>query len=202
MLRFSAPLSLAAALLVSACSSTSFISAWRSPTAKPLQLKGEKVAAVVLVKNMVSRKAGEERLAQEITNRGAQGVPLYRILPDAAAGEEAQVRAALEQAKFKAVVVMHPVATHNEVRVTAEPDYDHYWGGYYGYGWGSTWGGTRYETHTDTVVTVETRVYSLEQNELVWAGRSETTNPKNVDEFVVELAAAVADELKAAQVIE
>ncbi len=31
-------------------------------------------------------------------------------------------------------------------------------------------------------------VYSLEQDKLVWAGRSETTNAEKVREFVAELA--------------
>ena len=39
-----------------------------------------------------------------------------------------------------------------------------------------------------TVVSVETLVYSLKQDKLVWAGRSETTNPSRVDTFVKELA--------------
>jgi hypothetical protein len=38
--------------------------------------------------------------------------------------------------------------------------------------------------HTNTIVIVETLVYSLRQNKLVWAGESRTTNPTNVDAFV------------------
>jgi hypothetical protein len=45
-------------------------------------------------------------------------------------------------------------------------------------------------------VVVETRVYSLKQNKLVWGGQSKTTNPKNVDALVRKLAAAAAKELK------
>jgi hypothetical protein len=190
-------------LLVSACSSTTMLSGWKSPTAQPLHLKGEKVAAVVMMKDQVPRKAAEDQLAREITARGASGVPLYRILPDASATDEDKVKAALEAANFKAVVVMHPVEKKEEVTVTAEPGYDHYWGDYYAYGWGSPWGGAgAYQARTDTVVIVENRVYSLAQNQLVWAGRSKTTNPENVDEFVMELAAAVADELQRAGLIE
>jgi hypothetical protein len=205
MSRITTSLSIAA-LLVCACSSTSFVSGWKSPTARPLQLKGAKVAAVVMVKSATTRKAAEERLAKEITDRGAVGIALYRILPDASAGDEEKVRAALQEANFKAAVVMHPVGSKQEVHVTAEPSYDRFYGGYgyYGYGWNTAWAGSaHYEAHTHTIVTVETRVYSLEQEDhLVWAGQSETTNPETVDEFVIELASAVADELKRAGLIE
>jgi len=45
-------------------------------------------------------------------------------------------------------------------------------------------------------VTVETLVYSLKQNKLLWAGQSKTTNPSKIDAFVRELAAGAANEMK------
>ena len=75
---------------------------------------------------------------------------------------------------------MRPVAKEKEISSTPStmymgPRYGGYWGGYYGYGWGGAYGGT--EIRTDTIVIVETLVYSLKQNKLVWAGESKTTNP-------------------------
>lgn len=177
-------------LLASACSATSFVSSWKPPSARPLKLKGKKVAAVVLVNNPGSRRTAEDTLAREISMRGALGVPLYRIVPNASAGDEAEVKAALEKADFKGVVVMRPIGAKQELNVTSQPGYHSYWGGYYGYSWGAP-----YEIHADTIVAVDVRVYSLEQNQLVWAGESKTTNPTRVDEFVIELADATADEL-------
>jgi hypothetical protein len=196
MSRITRSLSLAA-LLASACSSTSFVSSWRPPTARPINLKGAKVAAVVLVNNPGSRRTAEDTLAREISSRGALGVPLYRILPNAKEGDEAEVRAALEKEQFKGVVVMRPIGSKQKISVTAQPGYNNYWGGYYRYGWG-----TSYEYREDTIVSVDIRVYSLEQNQLVWAGESKTTNPERVDEFVIELAEATADELRNRGLIE
>jgi hypothetical protein len=45
-------------------------------------------------------------------------------------------------------------------------------------------------------VTVETLVYSLRQNRLVWAGESRTVNPSNMDAFVQELVAEAAETMK------
>ena len=72
--------------------------------------------------------------------------------------------------------------------------YGGYWGGYYGYGWGGAYGGT--EIRTDTIVIVETLVYSLKQNKLVWAGQSKTTNPSKIDAFVKEVAAGAGKEMR------
>src|SRR5690606_16013092 len=120
-----------------------------------------------------SRRAGEDALAREITARGAQGVAMYRLLPDPAPANESAVRAAFESAGAKGVVVMRLVQVDKEV-VSApvahsSPAYGRYWGGYYGGGWTGT------ELRTDTIVSVETLVYSLAQNKLVWAGQSKTT---------------------------
>jgi hypothetical protein len=77
------------------------------------------------------------------------------------------------------------------------PRYGGYWGGYYGYGWGGAYGGG-VDIRTDTIVTVETLVYSLKQNKLIWAGQSKTTNPSKIDAFVKEVATGAGKEMKKA----
>ena len=54
---------------------------------------------------------------------------------------------------------------------------------------------------TDTIVSVETLVFSLEQDKLVWAGMSETTNPDKVASFIDELVKGVAAELRKQKLI-
>lgn len=185
-------------LTLCACASDPFVSTWKAPDATPLELRGEKVAAVVMMEKQASRRAAEDALAREITARGAQGVSMYTILPDAQPQSEAAARAALEQAGVAGVVVMRPVGVEKEVSSTptySAPMYAGYYGGYYGHGWGASWS-TGSEIRTDTIVVVETLIYSLKQNKLVWGGQSRTTNPKNVDQLVKKLATAVSSELE------
>jgi len=185
-----------AALSTSACS-PGLVSSWTAPDAEPLRMAGTKVAAVVMTSEESSRRAAEEALARELSSRGAEGIPMYSISTAAGAGDEEAVRAAAEQAGVVGVVVMRPVRTDQEVVSTpsayAGPAYGGYWGGYYGYGWGAATGG---EIRTDTIVVVETLVYSLRQNKLVWAGQSRTTNPSSVDGLIQDTAEQVADELE------
>lgn len=189
-----------AGLLGFACSSTRFVSTWRSPTATPLQVKGAKVAAVVVMQDEASRRAAEDTLARDISARGAQGIPMYAILPNASVHDEAATRAALEGAQVTGVVTMRPLRVDRQVVVDPAPytgpAYAGYWGGYYAYGWASPWGPGPVETHTDVIVSVETLIYSLKQNQLVWAGRSKTTNPAHVNQLITEIASGAADELK------
>lgn len=183
------------ALEAACASSSSFVSSWKAPDAAPLGFRGSKVAAVVMMKNPASRRAAEDTLAGEISKRGAQGIPMYSLLDEASLGDEAASRQALEAAQVKGAVVMRPVSTDKEVVSTPSyvgPSYGAYYGGYHAYGWSSPYAG---QTYTNTIVSVETLVYSLDQNKLVWGGQSKTTNPENVDELVKEVADAVADEL-------
>lgn len=190
------PLTAALAATI-ACATTSFNSTWKAPDAQPVVLSGQKVVAFVLTKNAASRRAAEDALVREINSGGAQGVPSYTLVPDAAVGDEAKAKAQMEGSGATGVVVMRPVDTSKEVVATSTymgPSYGPYWGGYYGYGWGGAWGGG-VDVRTNTIVTVETLVYSLQQNKLIWAGQSNTTNPSKVDNFVRELATAARREM-------
>jgi len=187
-----------AALSSIACATTTFTSTWKAPDAQPFRPAGSKVAAVVMTKDEAGRRAGEDALARELTKRGAQGIPMYTLGAEGDPTKEADTKAALERAGVVGVVTMRPVGKDKELVASstmyAGPYYGGYWGGYYGYGWGAPWGGVT--VSTNTIVAIETLVYSLKQNKIVWAGQSKTTNPSNVDSFIKEIVDAAAKEMK------
>ena len=195
-----ATLLLLASVVLAGCASNDFVSSWKAPDAQPLQLQGAKVAAVVMVNSEASRRVAEDKLAREITARGGVGIPMYSIYPDATPSSESAARAALEKAGVLGVVVMRPVQVDKEVVATpsySAPMYSGYWGAYYGAGWGTPWGGPVFsEIHTNTIVQIETLVYSLRQNKLVWGGQSRLTNPASIDRTIERLASAAAAELQ------
>lgn len=180
------------------CSTTSFQSTWKAPDARPLRLAGRKVAAVFISKSGTFRHRAEDALAREISSRGAQGVPAYSVLSDEDVKNQEDARAKFEKLGFSGVVVMRVVGSETQYAyepgvVWARPHYHHFWGGYWGWGWNTVWEPT-YLT-VDKVVKVETLVYSLDQDELVWAGVSRTVDPQQVDSFVGELAGAVSEQM-------
>ena len=99
-----------------------------------------------------------------------------------------------------AVVALRPMGSEKEISSTPAtyyggPGYGSFWGGgYYGYGWGGAY--SPGSIRTDTYVSIETLIYDLRQNKLVWAGRTRTMNPSNVESFIKELAKAVGKELR------
>lgn len=199
----SRPLTFGALALVmaslAACATTSFVSTWKAPDAQPLQVAGAKVAAVVMTKSPGQRRAAEDALARAIARQGAEGIASYTIFPADSPTDESAAKAAFEKAGITGVVVMRPRGSKQVVTSTpamyAGPYYGGYWGGgYYGYGWSGAYGAASIQT--DTIVSIETLVYSLKQNKLVWAGQSQTTSPTKLDALIQEVATAAASAMK------
>ena len=92
---------------------------------------------------------------------------------------------------------MRQVAKEKELSGSfwSNPGYSSFWGpGLWGGGWG--WGGGDGYLRTDTILVVETLVYSLPQNKLVWASQSQTLNPTQVGPFIHELSKTIGTEME------
>ena len=183
-----------AAVTLAACATTSLQSTWKDPAAAPLNLKGKKVVALVVTDEEALRYAVEEEAAREITAHGALGVPAYRLLPQAQIRDKERARAIFEREGIAAVVVVRQVATEKALSGSfgSNPGYSSFWGPGF---WGGGWGGDGY-LRTDTILIVETLVYSLEQNKLVWASQSKTINPTQVGSFMRELSKTLGTEME------
>ena len=73
------------------------------------------------------------------------------------------------------------------------------WGGHWGVGWDGVYAPGDLITQVD--ICVEVLVYSLDQNKLVWAGQSSTSNPRSAGKLVQEVVKKVAAEMKKAGLI-
>jgi hypothetical protein len=182
---------------MSACASTTFTSTWKAPEAKQGMFQGKKVLAFVLAKNNSIRLTGEDALAVELSKIGMQGIAGYTLVKDTS--DEAKVKAQLEEAGIAGIVTMRPVSSEKEIVSYSSgyyggPSYGRYWGGYYGYGWGGAYGGT--DIRTNTIVSVETLVYSLEKNKVMWGGMTKTTNPSKVEKFIQEIVSQAMKEVQ------
>src|SRR6187401_3396033 len=89
-----------------ACTSSSFKSTWSNTQAKPVDLTGKKVLAVVQVKEDGRRRASEDALARELTSRGAQGIPSYTLFPSSIGVDTAAARKIAQSQQVAGVVIM------------------------------------------------------------------------------------------------
>jgi hypothetical protein len=180
---------------LTACASTSFKSVWKDPAAGPVEITGRKVVTVLVSEKRAARLGAEDAVARYLNSLGAQATPSFQVLAPEATKEEAKAK--LESDGFDAAVVMRVTDKAQEIYSTPGVYSPAMYGGYYGRGWGYGMAyGTGPEIRTDTKIYVETLVFSLKADKLVWAGVSETTNPSDVDKFATEVATKAIDEMK------
>jgi hypothetical protein len=196
MKRAMSPFLLIVAITTVVSAKVTFTSMWKWMDAGTVSFAGKKVAALVISQDDSLRVAGEESLVRELTARGLQGVATYRIAPkeELQSGERAKVW--FEKANVEGVVAVRPVSADKRATYTPgtwiSPYYSTLWG-YYGYGWGSVYVPGR--TERETVVVVESTIYSVPRNQLLWAAVSETRNPKDLRQFIEELVKESVNEL-------
>lgn len=185
-----------ALILAAGCASTKLVSQWRDP--KTTQVKFTKVLAVMMTPEMLTRRAGEDSLVR-ILGPG-RTVASYTIFPGDKAPEQEAAKAMLVKEGFEGVVIMRPVDSRTEIQyvpgtVSYAPTYGSLWGpGYWGHGWGTVYE-PGYVTQ-NTIVRIETVVFDLKQDKMIWASQSDTTNPTGLEKMIAEIAEATAFAIK------
>ena len=189
---------------MAAAASTKFVSTWKNPAGGSIAEARKKVATFVLSADETMRLGPEESLADEIRGRGTQALAGYTVLPSELAKDVEKAKAFIKKAGITGAVMVRVVGKETETYYTggtwyAAPHYPTFWG-YWGHGWGAVYDPGYLQT--DTIVSVEVLLYSVERDTLIWAGRSETTNPKELRKFIKDLATATAKRLRKEGLIE
>jgi hypothetical protein len=189
----------AAVLALSACTTTTFSSTWKAPDAQAIDPAGKKVAAVYMTTDESSRRAAEDILARKLNEHGAQGVASYTLIDSSVASDTERTKKLLSAAGIEGVVTMRVLGEKERTRVTYggppwgyAPYYRHF-SSYWGFGWGSPFSPS--EVTTTTELRIETLVYSLTRDELLWAGTSRTSDPGKLSSLVDEVADSAAKEM-------
>ena len=184
---------------------TKFVMTWKAPDAQAGSFKGKKVVTVFVSQEEALRRGVEQTLAYQLTQRGMVGVPAHTLITPAEIKDEAKAKAKIAESGASGAVVMKLVGREQQITGSpamyyAGPYYGSFWGGYWGWGWGGVYDPGYLKS--ETVLHVETLVYSLEQNKLLWGGQSQTTNPKDADSLIKTLVNKVAGEMKKAGLVE
>jgi hypothetical protein len=144
------------------------------------------------------RRAMEDRLATRIPSSFAA----YQVVPNLSLADQDLAREQLRGRLFDAAVVMRVVDVQD---VQSYRPGSSWYTGYPRFSdfWGSSWTIVQAPGYAvnDRAVFVETAVYSLSENKLLWAGRTTTQTPPSVSDLVDHTVDAVAKELRATRVI-
>lgn len=181
-------------MLFSCSPVTRITGSWVDPALKPQMLTGKTIFIASLTRNMKVRTELERgftalALSKNIkTVRGSDyfSPDFYKKIPP-----EKQLMARIKDSGADAILTISLINKASETRYVpgrrtyAPFPYYHWYGGFYSYF--NYWGPIFYEPGyyvTDKRYFMETNLYDLESNKLIWSAQSETVNPGSIDNFV------------------
>ena len=153
-----------------------FDSTWAPPDVQPVDFTGKKVVVLVLGRNLQKCLAAEQELAKEITARGAVGIAGRTLIPDNDLSDKEKVRAELEKAGVSGAVVIRAWAKGQQ---SAGPDQDRGFWTFYG----NTIKTDSGQSPENVDLYIETRVYSITQDTIIWTAVVPQNLPKRKSSF-------------------
>jgi hypothetical protein len=186
-----ATLTLGSALGSACFHSTELAATWSEPTAQPIHF--QKTVTVFVTKDEAMRRSVEEQLA----GRFAGGVPSYTIIRRIDPDDHEAILDRLRGTGFDGAVIMRVVDVSTQIAYTsgsywyATPyTFNGYWNAAWAYPFDPTY------VATDRIVSVETQVYSLADDRLIFAARSETTNPASARKLAASIMRHLTADMK------
>ncbi len=193
-----------ATLFFVACSSTSIIGSWKNADIGDKQYGS--IMVVGLSANVVAKASVELQMAtilsaKKVHAKGAGGI--FNPEVKHSEQEKSQISAKLKAEGFDGLMTVALIAQEEQTSYVQGSYYSYspystgyygsYWG-YYGYYSPQVYSPGYYTTNQ--IFTVEALLYDIETEKLVWAARSETTDPSNLDQFSREYAETVVFQMQ------
>lgn len=206
-----------ALLAIAACSqtttSTTITQSYRNPGYEQTVFK--KLFVIGVGDTQETRKAFEDDLVAAIKAQGGSATTSWAVLPKAEQLTEEEIRSAVEAGGFDGLLITRLLSVDNEEEYSPGSSYytaktNYYGGGGYGYRGGGYYGfyGTTFAKmrspgyfDTSTSIRIETNLYSIAADGLVWNGQSDTIDPKSISDVRTSATAAVAKKLKEEKLI-
>ena len=188
-------LALVVTTLVSCGPSTKIEKSWMEPGASVTASAPNKTLVIAMVKDETSRRVIEDHLVKRIGGTSVSSYTLVSTDMLKEASDEA-LKKIVTDGKFTHILLMRLADVEKETSYVPGTTTSFYggYGRYYGYGAGmySTPG---YYT-TDKNYFVETTVYSINPDKLIWTGTTKTVNPSKLEKTVNDIADVVAEKMK------
>ncbi|KRB55756.1 hypothetical protein [Flavobacterium sp. Root186] len=194
-------------LSLSGCgSNTTIVNSWRDPKITVAQEHFKKVLVVALVKDEASRRVAENRIAASNPIFKTSYQYLNETTKELTKEQKLKI---LQDENFDGVVTMRLVSTEKETTYVPGTYTGMYYGGFdglysgvYGYGFGN-WYGMYSPAYYDpgyyqetTYYMVETNIFSLKENKLIWTGTTKSDYVTDLGQTVDAIMQAVVKEMR------
>lgn len=196
--------------LFTGCVTTELIGSLKTTEEAPK--KYQKLGVVVLSPQMYNRATVEMALAEKLRSEGIKAIATFDIFPlvtkmtevkeGGMSQEEIQqkVRQRVNDNKLDAVLIITVLDKQKETRYVegssfslAAPVYGYPYYGYYGYAYSTIYSSGYYETTTNYFV--ETNLYDVATEKLIWTGQTKTDDPQSIEKEAPKFAGIIVGEL-------
>ena len=192
-------------VLVTSCANTKISQSWVEPDNKKSY---NDLLIIGISESEQNRRAYESNFVEVLNSHGVEGEASYKILKSNEKISRDTVAKAIKGMDVDAVITTHMVAVDEET--IYRPATGYVYGGGYGAGYGGGYYGGLYSYYphvnsyvnqpgyytTHETYTIESNLYDVESEELVWSARSRTFSPESVDEVIVDLTKLLIKDLK------
>lgn len=186
-------------LLVASCANTKISQSWVEPDNKKVY---NHLLVIGVAESQQNRRAYESLFVEQLREIGVQAEPSYKLIRSDQKFDRATISKATEGLNIDGVIVTHVLAVDEDTVYRPSMQYTTmYGGGYYG-------GLYTYYPHVNTYVTspgyytthqtytIETNLYDVESEELIWSAHTRTFAPDSVDEVINDLTKLLIKDLQ------
>ena len=184
------------ASLCAGCASTKIVDTWKDPGFKgPIEFK--KTVVFGFDNDRYSRNIAEDVVVERI---GAdRAVASHDLLSEEDRASSAAVKAKLKQAGVDGAILLALAGTRSGMSRDAGADDAEPFQSYYDRA--SAFTMSEYGANTSTTYRVETRIYDVAADRVIWRALSETVDPRHVHQATQDIAKAVGSELRKQKLI-
>jgi hypothetical protein len=179
-------------MVAGGCGSTQLVDTWMQPGARGADLS--RIAVIYMSPSDTSRRVAEDAAVGALAKKlkGAQIASSYHVLAAGEMSNKDTIQRKLAGAGFDGALIMRPAGVSH--RVVSDPGafyptFTGYWGWAYPLAYEPGY------LRTETIVRLDTRLYSMKEDRLLWAGVSSTTDPSSINRLVQDVARTVAKAL-------
>jgi hypothetical protein len=177
-------------ILASSCSSTKIVQSWKAPEASYTPEKFQKILIIALAKDEPMRRLAEDKFASRSSNFHAS----YLIYPNKQIiGDEDRFKSVLVENGFDGIVTLRLISKDKENNWVAGNYTGNYWEyrrnyytPYYQAGY----------FDENTTYYIETTLFSVKQDKLLWSGITSSTNPSSLKKTIDEMLKEVVERMK------
>jgi len=192
-------------ILLNACSTTHFVENWNDPDYKGPALS--KILVIGVINREDNRRKFEDEFSELLSTETRTGISSYSLIPDLKkSGNKAKILDAVQKTAADGLLIVTTHGVSQQDRVTAGnidyiPNMARGYGMYSYYNRSHSFVYTQGNTVTDSVLRIDTKLYNISTEKMIWSAKTESFNPTSSEKIIADLENLIVRDMKASGVI-